>query len=71
MRTNFAGDDFLFVGLHIYMVFHELALYDILRIGLLNSKKFFHLKGKENLISFLLIDKSLTIECFSGMVSCN
>ncbi|XP_031272132.1 poly [ADP-ribose] polymerase 2-A-like [Pistacia vera] len=31
-----------------------LDLYNILRIGLLNSKKFFHLKGKENLIRMLL-----------------
>lgn len=46
-----------------------LASYDNIRIGALSLKKFLLLKGKGNLINLLPIGKSLTTECFFGMVS--
>lgn len=39
------------------------------RTGVLSWKKFFHLKGKVNLISLLLTGINLETECSYGMVS--
>lgn len=41
----------------------------VIRTGVLNWKRYFRLKGKENLISLLLTEKSLKTGCSSGMVS--
>lgn len=40
------------------------------RIGVLNWRKSFHLKGKESIISSIPTDKILAIECSFGMVIC-
>lgn len=40
------------------------------RIGVLNLRKSFHLKGKESMISSVPTDKILAIECSFGMVIC-
>lgn len=59
-------------GINLYVMFFRsnfLPVFGFLRIGHWNWKKFFHLKGKGNLISFLLIKESLKIECSSGMAS--
>jgi hypothetical protein len=48
-----------------------LATGNIIRIGLLNWKKFSHLKEKGNWISSHPTERSSRTECSSGMVSCS
>lgn len=66
--THYTGDD-LFIQFFCGQINQDTG--NIIRIGFLNWKKFSHLKGKENLISLLPIEKGLRTGCSSGMVSCS
>jgi len=60
-----AVSSFIFHNVHVSTVF---AIH-LCRTGVLSWKKFFHLKGKVNLISLLLTGINLETECSYGMVS--
>lgn len=51
-----------------YVVLNATLCSTLYRIGVLSLKKFFHLKGKENLISMPLTEKNLVTGCCYGMV---